>query len=263
MKKTERLTGAGPIKIGLTALAAAALALGVSMPAYAADVQIDSDDVINYQNGDESSEGWNYDQWHIASNYDSDFPLESSVTFQECSITTLAQTSQNPGVSVVQVLKGFPIAGRPFAGLAAYGGDDTVNEVRALIESTSITVLEGSVTIQLPLFEYDGLDETPTPEFTTVRSEPLGPGVYTLADLTLVDSQGWFGTDLTVAQFLESMQNLVTDDFYYEILGVGFTGSEGAVVQALAFGGNTYYFGTGSCLPANPTPPSAVETAAK
>lgn len=264
MQKTARLS----LKVGLAAASAFALTFGAVAPAFAADIPVGPGDVINYENGDESSAGWNYDQWHIGSNYDPAFPLESSVTFQECTITTLAQTSQNPGVSVVQMLKGFPIDGRPFAGLGAYGGDDTVAAVQALIESTSIIVIEGSVTLQLPIFEYDGLAPAPhTPAFTTVRTDLLGPGVYNLADLSVTDSSGWFGGGtLTMADFLGGMQSNVDDDFYYEILGVGFTGSEGAVVESLGFAGNTYHFGTGSCVPTTPvapTPPTSVQTAAK
>lgn len=260
MEKTARLS----LKFGLAAASALALTFGAAMPAFAADIQLGPDDIAGYENGTEGDAGYNYDQWHIGSVYNSALTSEASLEFAECSVTTLAVPADSQSSSTVtQVLQGFPIDGRPLAALPDYGGDGTVADVQALIGSTSITVLEGSVTIQIPIFSYDGFDEPPAPVFTTVRTELLGPGVYNLADLTLTDSFGWFGGTLTVAQFLEQMQNLVDDDFYYQILGVGFTGSEGAVVQSIAFGGNTYHFGTGSCLPANPTPPSSVQTAAK
>ncbi|MBL5974574.1 MAG: hypothetical protein D3X82_12655 [Candidatus Leucobacter sulfamidivorax] len=260
MEKTARLS----LKFGLAAASALALTFGAVAPAFAADIHVGPDAVAGFENGDESSEGYNYDQWHVGSVSNPTLGPEASLEFGTCSVTTLAVPADSQSSSTVtQVLQGFPIDGRPLAALPAYGGDGTVADVQALIGSTSITVLEGSVTIQIPIFEYDGLDEAPAPAFTTVRTELLGPGVYNLADLTLTDSSGWFGGTLTVAQFLEQMQNLVDDDFYYQILGVGFTGSEGAVVQSIAFGGNTYHFGTGSCLPANPTPPTSVQTAAK
>ena len=250
MQKSARLS----TKLGIAAASALALTFGAVAPAFAADVQLGPGDVVNYQQPNEADPNWNYNQWHIGSNDDAQFPLESSVTFQECSITTLAH--QRPG-SHVQVLKGFDIAARPTA-----LGNGNIDAIRALVESTSITVLQGNVTIQLPMFEMQG---TNVNRFTTVRSVLLGPGTYNLASLQLEDSRGWFGTSLTVADFYSGMEMSLASGLGYQSLGVGFTGSENAVVQSLSFAGNTYFFGTGNCAPAivAPTPPSSVQTAAK
>ena len=258
MQKTTRKNSA--VKLGLAAASALALTLGGVSSAYAADINIGPDEVAGFElGGAGTEEGFNYDQWHIGSNYDPNYALESSVTFGECSVTTLAHP--NAG-SVVQVLKGFPVSARP----------STAEDIKAVFNSTSITILEGGVTIQFPMFEYDlSSDDPTTADFTTVRSEVLPAGTYNLADLTFVDSQGWFtGGPLTLEQFFEGLDYNIADYFAYELLGVGFTGSEGAVVETLSFSGDTYYFGTGDCAPAAPnptdptapTPPKEVQTAA-
>ncbi|MGJ0202869.1 hypothetical protein [Leucobacter sp. gxy201] len=269
-------------KVGLALAAAGALAFGGISPAYAADLTLGPGDVAGFENGDETQvgAGYNYDQWHVGSNYDPEFALEQSVQFGECSVTALAQTSSEPGVSVVQLLKGFPIDARPTAGLPAYGGDGTLAPIEGLVNSTSIEVLQGSVTLQIPVFVFDGLDDEPrSPEsFSTVRSVALEPGTYNLADLALTDSSGWtsfLGTSWS--EIYTNLQADVDDDYYFQILGVGFTGSEGAEVSTVSFGGDTYYFGSGDCAPAPepqpepqpqpgptaPKPPVAVQTAAE
>lgn len=256
MQKTTRKNSA--VKLGLAAASALALTLGGVSTAYAADINIGPDQVAGFEVGGTGDEpGFNYDQWHIGSNYDASYPLDSSVTFGECSVTTLAHP--NAG-SVVQVLKGFPVNARP----------STAEDIKAVFNSTSITILEGDVTIQFPMFVYDLLQENPEAYFTTVRTEVLAAGTYSLADLSFVDSNAWFGDDsLTLAEFFERLDADIADDFAFELLGVGFTGSEGAVVETLSFSGDTYYFGTGDCAPAAstpnpsaPTPPKEVQTAA-
>lgn len=277
MKLTERRGGAA--KIGLTLLAAGALAFGGIAPAYAADTQLGPGDIASFENGDESSAEYNYDLWHIGSNEDPDQPLEASVAFNECSVSTLAHP--NPG-SVVQVLKGFPIDGRPVAGQPENGGDGSLAPFEALVNSTSIEVLQGSVTLQIPVFVFDSDAPDAPLGFSTIRSVSLEPGVYNLADLALTDSTGWtsfLGTNWT--DIYTELQSDVDEGYYFQILGVGFTGSEGAEVSTISFGGDTYYFGTGDCTPAPepgpgpgpgptpgpgpvaPKPPVAVQTAAK
>lgn len=258
MEKTQKTA----VKWGLAAASALALTFGGIAPAaFAADIPLGPSDIANFEDGTAGSPTFNYTQWHVGSNSNPDYPLDQSLSFGECSVTTLAHPNIQGG-SVVQVLKGFD--SRPFVALPAYDGDGTIAAATALFDTIEITVLTGNVTIQIPMFEYDGLDAEPrTPQFTTVRSVLLGPGTHKLSDYSVEDSQGWFGgSTLTWAGFISGLQDNVDDDFYYEILGVGFTGSEGAQVSQLSFGGNTYYFGTGSCLPTNPTPPDMVDTAA-
>ncbi len=247
------------LKLGLSAVAALALTVGGVAPAFAANIQIGPGDVAPNQRGGTGEEAdFNYDQWHIGSEpRESGATLEDSVTFQECSISTLVPTAES-SASVVQVLKGFPVGERPTT-------DGTTAPLEAVVNSTSITVLTGSVTIQVPMFIHIGGNPEDL-DFTTYRSVPLGPGTYNLADLEITDSSDWpIGTNF--AETFEILQSFIEDDDHvFQILGVGFTGSEGAVVESISFSGNTYFFGTGSCLPAAgpgaATPPVKIETAA-
>lgn len=108
-------------------------------------------------------------------------------------------------------------------------------------------------------------DTGTTPDFTTLRNATgLGAGVHTLsADTVLTDSSGWTAPGDTVADTLAWFgADVTTFGDIFQILGVGFTGSPGTVVNSISFGGNTYFFGTGSCAPLAPTPPGSVQTAA-
>lgn len=259
MNLKERRSGAA--KISLALIAAGALAFGGIAPAYAANSQIGPGDIANYENGDETSETYNYNQWHIGSNNNPDRGTSDFVTINECSITTLAHDLAAEG-SVNQVLKGFPIDQRPMAALPGYGGDGSLAELQNLVNSTSINVLSGSVTIQIPISVYDGFDSEPrsVDNWTTLRSVTLGPGVHNLAGLGLEDSQGWITAPPSDwGTLFAGIQDDVNDDYIFQIIGVGFTGSAGAEVASISFGGNTYFFGTGSCVPTpdpapNPTP---------
>lgn len=260
MQKMKKRSAA--LKLGLAAASALALTFGAASPAFAGNIAIGPDAIMNYENGneDEHPGAYNYHEWHIGSNYESGVPLGDSVTVNECSITTLAHPSAG---SVIQVLKGYEPDGRPTTG-------ETVEPLVNALDSVSITVLKGSVTIQVPFFVYPAGDDAPG--FTTVRSVGLEAGTYKLSDLLVEDSGTWIDEPITVGAFLEGLQGAVDDNAIYEILGFGFTGSAGAEVASMSFGGDTYFFGTGSCTPGvtptptpapAPTPPAKVETAAK
>lgn len=105
----------------------------------------------------------------------------------------------------------------------------------------------------------------------------FGPGVHSLADeapLTndALDASGvasWNNGD-DLADFYQMMDQEIIDaessgnQVRFELLGIGFTGVPGTVINSISFGGNTYYFGTGDCAtaaPADPTPPTKIDTA--
>lgn len=242
------------LKWGIAAASALALTFGGVAPAMAANVNIGSDDVANFENGDESQvgSGYNYDQWHVGSNYESGVPLEDSLDFTGCSVTFEAHPSTG---SLVQIMKGFEIDARP----------TSPAEMLALINSVQITVETGDVTIQIPMF----LDAENSTDFTTFRSPLLAPGTYSLSSLAITASNA-NGIDLindapvevnTFGDLFAAIVEAEIDAGEFEILGVGANGTAGASVSSLSFAGNTYYFGNGSCLPAV-TPPTHVSTAA-
>ena len=232
------------LKLGFAAVAATALAFGAATPALAADFTVGPDDIAGWENGDESSPDYNYDQWHVGNVDTPDTPVDASLEFGECSVTTLAPAER----TVTQVLKGFPIAERPTA-----DPENSVDDnLRSMLESIEIDVAEGSVTLQVPYFAYWDGDTDGQPFFTTLRNaEGFGPGVHNLADTVLIDSSGYFPEDGgTVDEILEYLQADIDDwGDVIEILGVGFTGSDGAVINSISFDGDTYYFGTGDCAP--------------
>lgn len=244
------------LKFGFAALAVAALAFGGISPANAAGSVVGPNDVAGFENGAEGTAAYNYDQWHIGSTTNPDATVEQSLAFGECSVTFLPSVGD---ASVTQLLKGFPVDGRPTA-----NGENGIADVQALIESISIDVAQGEVTLQLPTFIYwDG--EAP-PEFTTFRNEVgFGPGVHTIEAEQLVDSGGVFD-GITVAELLEIWEDDIEDyGDIIEILGVGMTGSDGAIVNSISFAGNTYTFGTGCSgeapvTPVAPKPPVTVHT---
>ncbi|MGO3147063.1 MAG: hypothetical protein ACTIJ6_05215 [Leucobacter sp.] len=245
------------LKLSLSAAAALALTFGAVTPAFAADVQIGPGAVAGFENGAEGTAEYNYDQWHVGNTENSAATTDQSLTFNECSVTTLPAIERD----VTQLLKGFPITARPTS-------DGTTAPLEALVNSTSITVLAGSVTIQVPVFDYYNGKDTPETslQFSTIRSVGLAPGTYNLADLEITESEGVLGGATNFAEAFEFLQGEM-DEFgdVIEILGVGFTGSADAEVSTLSFGGDTYYFGTGDCAPAAPvaaTPPTKIETAA-
>lgn len=235
---TERSKKVGALKIGFAAMAAAALTIGSMTPAYAADIQLGPADIIGFENGDEGSGDYNYDQWHVGNVDTPGTPVEESLEFGECSVTTLAAVER----TVTQVLKGFPIDARP---TTENTGD--VSELQALIESMSIDVEQGSVTVQLPLFYHEAGENEPF--FTTFRnSSGFGPGVHTLDGVELTDSSGTGFGGMDYLELLDTMVDPIEDGDVFEFLGVGFTGSEGAEINSISFAGDTYYFGTGDCL---------------
>ncbi|MGO3147062.1 MAG: hypothetical protein ACTIJ6_05210 [Leucobacter sp.] len=247
------------LKLSLSAAAALALTFGAVTPAFAADVQIGPGAVAGFENGTEGTAEYNYDQWHVGNTENPDAIVDQSLTFNECSVTTLPAVERD----VTQLLKGFPIDSRPTT-------DGTTAPLEALVNSTSITVLSGSVTVQIPMFILIGGDPADL-DFTTYRSVTLNPGTYNLADLEITDSTGWpIGSNF--AETFDLLQTFIEEDGHiFQILGVGFTGSAGAEVSTLSFGGDTFYFGTGACAPVTAptpavpgaaTPPIKIETAA-
>ncbi|MFC5339005.1 hypothetical protein [Leucobacter denitrificans] len=266
------------LKIGLSAVSALAISLGAVSPAFAANIQVSPENIAPFEVGGSGSEpGYNYDQWHIGSQTNADAALETSVSFEECSLTTLTPTAPSTN-SNVQVLKGFPVDARPTT-------DVSTAPIEGVINSTSISVLSGPVIIDMPMaVMWSGEDD---PVEMTFRSEPLGPGTYNFADLRIIES-GDLGEILdpldgapTFGEMLEYFQADI-DEFgaNYQILGVGFTGAEGSAVESLAFGGDTYVFGEGNCVTAQEgsggdkagsggktttavaaTPPTKIETA--
>lgn len=246
MQKTNKNSAA--MKLGLAAVASLALTFGAAMPAFAANMQVGPGDVAPY----EAEDGSNYPGWHIGSTDNPDAKLADSLTFGECSVTTAGLD----GGHWVQVLNGFTEAERPSA------SDGSIAELEALMNSASITVLTGTVTIQVPIFIFpDGDLNNPDPVFTTIRSSLLEPGTYNLADLILTDSGG--SSEFPPAVLLEILGSFIEEGpAVIQVLGVGFNGNEGATVSTLSFNGDTYFFGDGNCLPAVATPPTKIETAA-
>ncbi|MFD1859608.1 hypothetical protein EHW97_00430 [Aeromicrobium camelliae] len=231
--------------LGATAMTAALVAASVT-PASAADYQLGPEDIIGFEDPNEGTPGYNYDQWHIGNTEDPAAEVSDSLQFNECSVTTLAAVERD----VTQVLKGFAIDQRPTA-----GPEGNADELRALIESISIDVEQGDVTLQLPFFVYPDGDPEGEPGFTTVRNaQPFGPGQHTFQGVELTASNG--GTVESMDVLLEELETSLEElGGMYQILGVGFTGSEGAVINSISFAGDTYYFGTGDCIPAPPVQP--------
>lgn len=259
------------IKFGLVAVATAALVFGSVTPAFAADHYLNEGDFAGYEDGAEGTTGYNYDQWHIGNtNKTIDSPVSESLSFGECSVTTL----ENLPDGYIQVLKGYEPDERPTA-----DDDVSLEELRALIDTISIDVAQGDVTLQLPLFRYGPLgpdDPVLPPDFTTLRNaETFGPGVHTLEGEDIFDSLLGVRLNASIDQLLDGLVGELSPNIHYlELLGVGFTGSADAEINSISFGGDTYYFG-GTCNdggsgdngdggdsddPVTPTKPARIET---
>lgn len=245
-----RAGAAGVFKFGVAALAAAALAFTGMAPANAAEVQLGPDSIIGFENGDESSPStYNYDQWHIGNTSDPAQLVTNSLEFGECSITGLVPVE---GRDVTQVLKGYPVDGRP----------STVADIRAVIDSLSIDVLAGSVTLQLPFFAYQGDSDR---QFTTLRNNVgfTEAGNFALTGETVITLSGATSDVGTLEEMLDEMELAEDEGVTFELLGVGFTLSEGASVSSIYFSGNQYRFGTGDCLTPAPVVPVAPKAPVK
>ena len=239
-----------PLKVGIAAIAAAGLVLSGASAAAAADFQIDVDGIAGFENGDESSDGYNYDQWHIGSVYNSDLGADASVTILEEGVQFgPVPTDSGSSATITQIMKGYPVDGRP----------STVADIEAAISSISIDVASGSVTLQLPFFgQSEEFPDDPAWLGTFRNSEPFGPGTHTLSTSTpLVNSTlGWPFDELETVEDLyllfETLVDLSEGTAWPELLGIGFTGTPGTVVNSITFDGNTYYFGSGDVLPEQP-----------
>lgn len=241
MQERPRL---GAVKLGLAALAVAALTFTGLSPATAADSVVGQNDVAGFENGNEGDAGFNYGQWHIGNTEDPTVPVTDSLTFNACSVTFLPSVGS---ADVTQLLKGFPVDGRTIADAASGTAG-----VQALIDSISIDVAQGDVTVQLPVFDTYG----ETTYFTTMYNEVgFGPGVHTLSGATLINSKDIFASG-TAPEVLAQWQEYIEEDGdVFEILGVGMTGSPGAIVNSITFAGNTYKFGTDCAV----APPAVVQ----
>lgn len=238
---TKHITG---LRFGFAALAVAALTFTGLSPATAAGSIVGPNDVAGFENGDESSPGYNYDTWHIGNTEDSAVPVTDSLTFGACGVTFLPSVGT---ADVTQLLKGFPVGGRTIADAAS-----GTASVQALIDSISIDVAQGDVTVQLPVFDTYGGNTY----FTTMYNEiGFGPGVHTLSGATLINTKDIFDSG-TAPEVLAEWQGYIdTDGDVFEILGVGMTGSEGAIVNSITFAANTYKFGTDCAV----APPAVVQ----
>ena len=83
---TKHITG---LRFGFAALAVAALTFTGLSAATAAGSVVGPNDVAGFENGDESSPGYNYDTWHIGNTEDSAVPVTDSLTFGACGVTFL------------------------------------------------------------------------------------------------------------------------------------------------------------------------------
>lgn len=240
-----------PLKLSIAALATAGLVLSGASAASAADFQIDIDDIAGFENGDETSTGYNYDQWHIGSVSDSGVSADASVTMLDQGVEFLELPAEATA-SITQVMKGYPIEGRP---LGSEG-------VPAAINSISIDVESGSVTLQLPFFDVIPGEDGATDRVwvgTFRNAVAFGEGVHSLTpDAVMMSTHaGWpfeEGED-TLADFFQSIVDYEADTDglqTLELLGIGFTGTPGTVVNSITFDGNTYYFGSGDVLPETP-----------
>ncbi|MBC9928479.1 MULTISPECIES: hypothetical protein [unclassified Leucobacter] len=259
---TKRITG---LRFGFAALAVAALTLTGLSPATAAGSVVGPNDVAGFENGAEGTPGYNYDTWHIGNTEDPGVPVSDSLTFNACSVSFLPSVGT---ADVTQLLKGFPVDGRPTANAAS-----GTASLQALIDSISIDVAQGDVTIQLPTFIYyesgEGAEHE-LEEFTTVYNlAGFGPGVHTLSGMELTDSSEYFNGGDTQDLFASMQSDIDQYNDVFEILGVGMTGSDGAIVNSITFAGNTYSFGTGCSgevtppATGKPKPPVSVQTGIK
>ncbi|MGO1538779.1 MAG: hypothetical protein ACTHW3_05330 [Leucobacter sp.] len=225
------------LKFGLAAVASAALVFGSVTPAFAADVYLGPEDIAGYEDGAEGTDGYNYDEWHIGNvKVDTSATSDVSLEFNECSITTLDPLER----SVTQVMKGYPIDGRP----------SSETDMQAVVDNLQIVVESGSVTLQLPVFEQL-TDDTEYWAGTFRNQTAFGPGTHSISldtpliNDTFVQDHGWSNGD-TLEDFYAEMQQHIDDGFmnHFELLGVGFTGQPGSVISSITFDGNTYHFGT-------------------
>lgn len=226
----------GVAKLGIAVAAAAALTVAGTGSAFAADKSVTSGDVAGYESND------TYAQWHIGSVNNTELTSEDSLEFGACSVTTKDVPADSESSSTItQVLKGFTAATAPTA-----TADTGVAPLESLINSIEIEVESGSVTVQVPTFEFeDGADEPSA--FTTYRNASgFGEGTHKIAGKVLTASGG-VGDALpagsTFADVLSGYGENLEDGAAYSFIGVGFTGTEGTVVKSISFGGDTYYFG--------------------
>lgn len=270
----------GAASVAAVALTAASVMLG-GTAAHAADQQLGPDDIAGFEigswynsaTGEETpNDDFNYDQWHVGSIPHPGFTSEDSLEFGECSLTVLAvPEGADTAATVTQVLKGFPMDQRP----------STLDDIRQAIESVKIDVESGTVTLQFPFFSWKheaNAGHPPVWEGTWRSAEPLTGGTGSVfGDTPLVNSNG--SGPSTLDQILANYEDRIATaeedeaELWFELLGIGFTGSPGTVINSISFLGSTYTFGTGDCdpapvlpepeepvVPVQPTPPVAVET---
>lgn len=273
-----------PLTIGIAALTTVGLVFSGASAAAASATWIDNDDIAGFENGDETSTAYNYDQWHVGSVYNDELTSDASVTVHaDGGIEFLAVPADSgTEATITQVMKGYPAGSRPASPAA----------IIAALESIEIDVESGSVTLQLPLFDQEQYVDAESGEVLDIdttwlgtfsNSTAFGPGIHQLeADTTLTNSLGtvpYLGDVATIGDLFDALiedYDGAEGFFWPELLGIGFTGEPGTVVNSITFDGVTYHFGAAPAqdgddsaaeqpapetpTPSAPVPPVSVET---
>lgn len=241
-----------PMKLGIAALAAVGLAFGAMSPAAAVDYQLGPEEIAGHVTYDD--EGLPLAGWQITSNSDAAVGIEDSLDFTSnaCSVTVLE--SVNPD-QITEVFSIFPASQQLAASVT-----ENPEALRPFLESISIDFTGGEVHLGAWIATF--YEDSDTGDHYYVWDGPEG----TTDALTASGSIPGADVDLIIEWFAEDIEEF-NDEFL--VIGAGFAATAGTVVNSMSFGGDTYYFGAGDCLPiapvvpgpAAPTPPKAVETA--
>ena len=215
--------------------ASAALVLGGLTSASAADTQLGPDDIAGFE-----SEA-NYNSWHIGSVTNQEASVEDSLTFDECSVTILAPPANSGSTaSDTQVFQGL-----------FDGQSDSLEDLAAIFDTLSVALQGGNdVTLQIALSVTDD-DSDDFSGFTTVRNANSfnAEGTFTLDGQALTSSRPAFGQYGSPEELLTALGGRFGSEDPVTIFGVGIVGEPGAVAESISFLGDTFYFGTGDCLP--------------
>lgn len=234
---TSRARRAAVLTLGATA-ASVALVLAGLTSASAADTQLGPDDIAGFE-----SEA-TYNSWHIGSVVNADLTAEDSLDFGECSVTILAPPDDSESsASDTQVFQGL-----------FDGESDSLEDLAAIFDTLSVTLQGGNdVTLQIALSVTDD-DSNEFSGFTTVRNLNTfnAEGTFNLDGQALTSSRPAFGQYGSPDELLAALQDRFGDEDPVTIYGVGIVGEPGAVAESISFLGDTFYFGTGDCVPDQP-----------
>lgn len=245
------------LKIGLAAVAAVGLSLTGFSPAFGATVNVGASDVAPIEvGGDGSDPDYNYDQWHIGS------PIAAAVPafdFDDPAGITLYPNSVTGTTESTQLFKG-----RHITNISSdYLDDMNAEAFTEFLNGVSTNVASGTVNLQIAgMFDFDGDGNR---NWTTLRPIAAHGG----AVATNPALGNWTGTGVYAiggAQELnlpltDILADMATDNGTFQLYGVGVVADNGdAVVASITFSGTTYNFAAAVNAP---TPPTAVETAAK